>query len=30
MAPDPTFALVGGPCCPTIDIEYVFWINLVK
>ena len=25
MAPDPTFAFVGGPCCPTLDFVCVFW-----
>jgi hypothetical protein len=25
-APDPTFAVVGGPCCPTIDLEIAFWM----
>ena len=24
MAPDPTFGIVGGPCCPTPDLLYVF------
>ena len=28
MAPDPTFAFVGGPCCPTLDIVIAFWIMI--
>jgi hypothetical protein len=24
--PDPTFAFVGGPCCPTLDFAIAFWI----
>jgi hypothetical protein len=24
-APDPTFAIVGGPCCPTLDFVIAFW-----
>jgi hypothetical protein len=23
--PDPTFAFVGGPCCPTLDFVIAFW-----
>ena len=26
MAPDPTFAFVGGPCCPTLDLVIAFRI----
>ena len=26
MAPDPDFAFVEGPCCPTLDFAIVFWI----
>jgi hypothetical protein len=26
MAPDPAFAIVGGPCCPTLDFVIAFWI----
>jgi hypothetical protein len=26
MAPDPTLALVGGPCCPTLDFVYFFFV----
>jgi hypothetical protein len=22
---DPTFAFVGGPCCPTLDFVIAFW-----
>jgi hypothetical protein len=25
-APDPTFAFVGGPYCPTLDFIFTFWI----
>ena len=25
MAPDPAFAFVEGPCCPTLDFVCVFW-----
>ena len=28
MALDPTFAFVGGPCCPTLDLVIVFWIMI--
>jgi hypothetical protein len=28
-APDPTFAFVGGPCCPTLDFVIAFWITIV-
>ena len=28
MAPDPTFAFVGGPCYPTLDFVHVFWIMI--
>jgi hypothetical protein len=24
-APDPTFAFVGGPYCPTLDFVIAFW-----
>jgi hypothetical protein len=24
MAPDPTFAFVEGPCCPTLDFVIAF------
>jgi hypothetical protein len=27
-SPDPTFAFVGGPCCPTLDFVIVFWIMI--
>jgi hypothetical protein len=27
-APDPTFAFVGGPCCPTLDFVIAFWIMI--
>ena len=33
MAPDPTFGFVGGPCCPTLDVVYLFlglWLRLKK
>jgi hypothetical protein len=26
MAPDPTFAFVGGPCCLLLDFVFDFWI----
>jgi hypothetical protein len=26
--PDPTFAFVGGPCCPTLDFVIVVWIMI--
>jgi hypothetical protein len=26
--PDPTFAFVGGPCCPTLDFVIAFWIMI--
>jgi hypothetical protein len=25
-APDSTFTFVGGPCCPTLDFVFAFWI----
>ena len=28
MAPDLTFAFVGGPCCPTLDLVIAFWIMI--
>ena len=28
MAPDPTFAFVGGPFCPTLDLVIAFWIMI--
>jgi uncharacterized membrane protein len=28
MAPDPTFAFVGGPWCPTLDFAIAFWIMI--
>ena len=28
MASDPTFAFVGGLCCPTLDLEIAFWIMI--
>jgi hypothetical protein len=28
MAPDPTFAFVEGPCCPTLDFVIAFWLRL--
>jgi hypothetical protein len=28
VAPDPTFAFVGGPCCPTLDFVIAFWITI--
>jgi hypothetical protein len=28
MAPDPTFAFVGGPWCPTLDFVIAFWIMI--
>jgi hypothetical protein len=27
-APDPTFAFVGDPCCPTLDFVIAFWIMI--
>jgi hypothetical protein len=27
-APDPTFAFVGGPCCPTLDFVIAFRIMI--
>jgi hypothetical protein len=27
-APDPTFAFVGGLCCPTLDFVFAFWIMI--
>jgi hypothetical protein len=29
-APDPTFAFVGGPCCPTLNFVIAFWIGLSR
>jgi hypothetical protein len=26
--PDPTFAVVGGLCCPILDFEFAFWIMI--
>jgi hypothetical protein len=26
--PDPTFAFVGGPYCPTLDFVIAFWIMI--
>jgi hypothetical protein len=26
--PDPTFAFVGGPCCPTLDFVIALWIMI--
>jgi hypothetical protein len=28
MAPDLTFAFVGGPWCPTLDFVIAFWITI--
>jgi hypothetical protein len=28
MGPGPTFALSGGPCCPTLDFAFAFWIMI--
>jgi hypothetical protein len=28
MAPDPTFAFVGGRWCPTLDFVIAFWIMI--
>jgi hypothetical protein len=28
MAPDPTFAFVGGPCCLTLDFVFAFWFMI--
>jgi hypothetical protein len=28
MAPDPTFAFVGGPWCPTLHFVIAFWIMI--
>jgi hypothetical protein len=28
MVPDPTFAFVGGPWCPTLDFVIAFWIMI--
>jgi hypothetical protein len=28
MAPDPTFAFFGVPCCPTLDFVFIFWIMI--
>jgi hypothetical protein len=25
---DPTFAFVGGSCCPTLDFVIAFWITI--
>ena len=27
-APDPTFAFVRGPCCPTFHFVFAFWIMI--
>ena len=27
-APDPAFAFVGGPCCPTLEFVIAFWIMI--
>ena len=29
MAPDPAFAFVGGPCCPTLDFVYMFFGTMI-
>ena len=29
MAPDPTFAFVGGSCCPTLDLVIAFRIMII-
>jgi hypothetical protein len=29
MAPDPTFAFVGGPCCLTHDFVFAIWIMIM-
>ena len=28
MAPDPAFAFVEGPCCPTLDFVCVIWTTI--
>jgi hypothetical protein len=28
VAPDPTFAFVEGPCCPSLDFVISFWIMI--
>ena len=28
MAPDPSFAFVGGLCCPALDSVIAFWIMI--
>jgi hypothetical protein len=28
MALDPTFAFVEGPCCPTLNFVFSFWIMI--
>jgi hypothetical protein len=28
VTPDPTFAFVGGPCCPTLDFVFAFCITI--
>jgi hypothetical protein len=28
MAPDPTFAFVGGPCCPTLDFVFGIFFGI--
>jgi hypothetical protein len=28
VAPDPTFAFVGVPCCTTLDFVIAFWITI--
>jgi hypothetical protein len=28
MEADPTFAVVGGPFCPTLDFVFAFWIMI--
>jgi hypothetical protein len=28
MAPDTTFAFVGGPCCLTLDFVFALWIMI--
>jgi hypothetical protein len=28
VAPDPTFAFVGGPCCSILDFVIAFWIMI--
>jgi hypothetical protein len=29
IAPEPTFAFIGGPCCFTLDFVFALWIMIM-